>query len=291
MSKNLKNILILLRPHQWLKNAFIAAPMFFAFQFTFENIIKICLGILIFSLCASAVYVFNDIHDVKEDRKHPEKKERPIASGQVSITTASVLALFLCSTSLIFAFMLQKMFMFIMIVYILLNILYTLILKHIAIVDITIISIGFVLRLFAGSAIIGIETSMWIIIVTFLLALFLALAKRRDDYIHFIEGKKVRKNIDGYNLEMINAGMMFLASVTVVAYIMYSVTPDVIARMGSDKLYLTTMFVILGILRYIQLTFVYKKSGSPTNVVLHDRFLQIVIALWLLSFYVIHNMS
>jgi len=284
-------IFSLLRPHQWVKNFFIAAPMFFAFMITLHNVLLVVAGIAIFSLCASAVYVFNDIYDVAEDRQHPEKRKRPIASGQISIKFAWLLAFVLFSVSITVAYFFNINFFIILIVYVSINILYTVVLKHIAIVDITIIAIGFVLRLFAGASIINVQTSMWIVLVTFWLALFLALAKRRDEYLHYINGKKVRKNIDGYNLEMINAGMVLLATITVVAYIMYSVTPAVMERMGSDKLYLTSIFVIVGILRYMQLTFVYEKSGNPTDVLLTDRFLQMVIALWLLSFYVIHVLA
>jgi len=232
--------------------------------------------------------VFNDIYDVAEDRQHPEKRKRPIASDQISIKFAWVLAFVLFSVSITVAYFFNINFFIILIVYVAINFFYTVVLKHIAIVDITIIAIGFVLRLFAGASIINVQTSMWIVLVTFWLALFLALAKRRDEYLHYINGKKVRKNIDGYNLEMINAGMVLLATITVVAYIMYSVTPAVMEKMGSDKLYLTSIFVVVGILRHMQLTFVYEKSGNPTDVLLTDRFLQMVIALWLLSFYVIH---
>ena len=289
--KRIQNLFSLLRPHQWVKNFFIAAPMFFAFMITLHNVLLVVAGIAIFSLCASAVYVFNDIYDVAEDRQHPDKRKRPIASGQISINFAWLLALLLFSVSITMAYFFNKNFFIILIVYVAINILYTVVLKHIAIVDITIIAIGFVLRLFAGASIINVQTSMWIVLVTFWLALFLALAKRRDEYLHYINGKKVRKNIDGYNLEMINAGMVLLATITVVAYIMYSVTPAVMERMGSDKLYLTSIFVVVGILRYMQLTFVYEKSGNPTDVLLTDRFLQMVIALWLLSFYVIHVLA
>ena len=289
--KRIQNLFSLLRPHQWVKNFFIAAPMFFAFMITLHNVLLVVAGIAIFSLCASAVYVFNDIYDVAEDRQHPDKRKRPIASGQISIKFAWLLAFVLFSVSITVAYFFNINFFIILIVYVSINILYTMVLKHIAIVDITIIAIGFVLRLFAGASIINVQTSMWIVLVTFWLALFLALAKRRDEYLHYINGKKVRKNIDGYNLEMINAGMVLLATITVVAYIMYSVTPAVMERMGSDKLYLTSIFVVVGILRYMQLTFVYEKSGNPTDVLLTDRFLQMVIALWLLSFYVIHVLA
>lgn len=289
MTKNhLSHILVLLRPHQWLKNGFIAAPMFFAFEFSLHNAKAVLLAIIIFSICASAVYVFNDINDAEEDRKHPDKCKRPIASGVISVPIAFTITIILAGLSSFIAFIINTKLFIIIVIYVVINVLYTLALKHIAIVDIVLIAVGFVLRLFAGAAAIDIDVSMWIVLVTFLLALFLAAAKRRDEYMHYLDGKKVRKNIDGYNLEMLNAIIVFLASVTVMAYIMYTVSPSVIQRIGNDKLYLTTGFVIVGILRYLQLTFVFQKSGSPTKIVIKDVFLQIVIILWLFSFYVIH---
>jgi decaprenyl-phosphate phosphoribosyltransferase len=169
------------------------------------------------------------------------------------------------------------------------NIFYTIWLKHIAVIDITIIAIGFVLRIFAGAYLINVTVSMWIILVTFWLALFLALAKRRDEYLHFLNGKKVRKNIEGYNLEMINSGMIMLATITIMAYVMYSVSTEIIKNIGSDKLYLTSIFVVVGIFRYLQITYVFQKSGDPTKILLKDKFLQITIILWIISFYIIHQ--
>ena len=170
------------------------------------------------------------------------------------------------------------------------NILYTIKLKHISILDISIIATGFVLRIFAGAVIIAVDPSMWIVLVTFLLAMFLALAKRRDDCLLAGEGKKTRRNIGGYNLEMINLSMVFMAVLTAVAYIMYTVSPEVINRIGSDRLYLTTVFVVTGVLRYMQITFVEEKSGNPTKIVLKDRFLQLVIILWLVTFWALHSL-
>jgi len=169
--------------------------------------------------------------------------------------------------------------------YITINIAYSFLLKHIAILDVTIIAIGFVLRIFVGSTVTGIPLSMWIVIITFLLALFIALAKRRDDVVIFLNtGKKIRKVIDGYNLQLIDGAMMVLASVVIVAYILYTTSKDVIKRLHSEHLYLTALFVVVGILRYLQIIFVEKNGGSPTNILLKDRFIQITILAWILSF-------
>lgn len=283
----MKSIFILIRPHQWIKNFFLFAPLFFSFSFTSDKIIIVCLGFLLFSLAASSIYVLNDYHDIEEDKAHPTKRNRPLASGKVSKSSAKVLIFGLMSLSLYGSFALSIEFMAVVLFYIVLNIAYTFKLKHISILDISIIAVGFVLRIYAGAMLIDNSPSMWIVLVTFVLALFLALAKRRDDCLLALDGKKTRKNIDGYNLEMVNSAMTLMAGVTVLSYIMYTVSPEVIARLGTHKLYFTSFFVILWILRYMQLTFVLQNSGSPTKLVLKDRFLQLVLIGWLSSFYLI----
>ena len=280
----MKEILTLLRPHQYLKNLFIFAPILFAFTITQENVLYTLYAFVLFSILASSVYILNDYMDIEEDKKHPSKCKRPLASGSVSIATAKTLFFTLALSAFIFSFFLSFELFTVLIAYFILNILYSLKLKHIAIVDIFIISTGFVLRLFAGALVTQTPLSMWIIIITFLLAIFLSLAKRRDDVLLSLKGKETRKNIDGYNLEFVNAAMVLMSGVVILSYLQYTVSPEVITRLGSEYLYLTAFFVVLGILRYMQITFVEQASGSPTKIVLKDRFLQITIVLWLLSF-------
>lgn len=282
-----KAFTILLRPHQWIKNIFIFAPLFFSFSFEWEKTAAVISGFTLFSLAASSIYILNDYHDIQEDREHPSKKFRPLASGKVSKKSALFMAGILFIASLSGAFLLNTTFFLILSGYMLLNILYSWKLKHFPIIDISIIAIGFVLRIFAGASLIKNIPSMWIVIVTFLLALFLALAKRRDDILLALDGKKTRRNIDGYNMEMVNSAMTLMAGVTVVSYLMYTVSPAVTERLGTHNLYLTSLFVIIGILRYMQLTFVEQNSGSPTKLVLKDRFLQFVLIGWIGSFYLI----
>ncbi len=280
----MKNMLILLRPHQYIKNLFIFAPLLFAFEFNTQLFYAAGITFILFSVLASSVYVLNDLMDINEDKQHPTKKNRPLASGKISTKTATMLFFIMSGASLGISFFLNKELFAILLFYFILNILYSLKLKHIAIVDIFIISTGFVLRLFAGSTTSDIPLSMWIIIITFLLAIFLALAKRRDDVLLSIQGKETRKNIDGYNLEFVNASMVLMSGVVIVSYLQYTVSPEVIERIGSHYLFLTTFFVILGILRYMQITFVENSSQSPTKIVLKDRFLQLTILLWIVSF-------
>ena len=283
----LQSILKLLRPHQYIKNLFVFAPLFFTFSFNFEQIVDCIVVFILFSFLASSIYILNDYMDIEEDRQHPKKKFRPIASGEVSKNSAKILFFVLSIPSLIASYFINIDLFVVLTIYFVLNIAYSLGLKHITIVDIFIIASGFVLRLFAGASVIDNQLSMWIIIMTFLLALFLAVAKRRDDVLLSFEGKETRKNIDGYNLEFVNAVMVFMAGVIVVAYVLYTVSDDVIHRLNSSNLYITAFFVILGVMRYMQITFVEGNSGNPTKVVLKDRFLQITILFWLASFYLI----
>lgn len=190
----------------------------------------------------------------------------------------------LSSTSLFLSFIFNIELFGVLLIYFFLNILYSIKLKHISILDIFIIATGFVLRLFAGSVVTDVELSMWIILLTFLLAIFLALAKRRDDVLLSLGGQETRKNIDGYNLEFVNASMVLMAGVVILSYIMYTISPEVTQRLNSNYLYLTSFFVILGVLRYMQITFVEQDSASPTKILIKDRFLKVTIILWLISF-------
>ena len=169
--------------------------------------------------------------------------------------------------------------------YVLLNVAYSLLLKHIAVLDVAIIATGFVLRLFVGSAVTGIELTFWIVVITFLLALFMALAKRRSDVLLFLNtGAKTRKVIDGYNLRFLDSAMAIMASVVIVSYILWTTSTEIIQKLHSKYLYLTALFVILGILRYMQITLVDENSGSPTEILWKDRFIQLNSVCWVLVF-------
>ena len=275
----------LIRPKQFIKNLFVMAPIFFSgLIFDFELLISCLLAFVLFSIAASSIYILNDIIDINEDKKHPEKKFRPIASGAISIKIAKIYFIVFMLFALVGSYYVSTDLTLVICCYILMNTLYSFKFKNYSIVDISMIAIGFVLRIFAGSAIIQTMPSMWIILMTFLLALFLALAKRRDDILLSSKGLQVRKNIKDYNLEFINSGMNIMAAVIIVSYILYIVSANEALKTGSDYLYLTVFFVIMGILRYLQITFVEINSGSPTKLLWHDRFLQIVIVMWLFSF-------
>lgn len=275
-----------MRPHQYIKNLFIFLPLFFAIKITDTVLLtNTVIAFIAFSLAASAIYTFNDYHDIEEDRQHPKKKNRPLASGAISKVQAVVIMVVLLVSG--FALMTTESLQAVAILaaYVIMNIAYSFYLKHIAIIDVVVIAIGFVLRLFVGSVVTGIQLSMWIVIMTFLLALFMALAKRRDDVLIFLEtGKKMRNVINGYNLQFLDTAMAIMASVVIVAYTIYTTSAEVVERFHSQYLYLTALFVILGIMRYLQIAFVHLDSGSPTRIVLKDRFMQLTILAWIVSF-------
>lgn len=288
----MKEILRLIRPKQWLKNVFVLVPMFFGGSLTdAADIYASVVTFLAFSFVASSIYCFNDIIDVEADRRHPVKCKRPIASGAISMKQAyglMALMFLLSMASLMLLKENQLAVCIIILFYFVLNLGYCSILKKYAIVDVCVIAFGFVLRLLAGGFATDIVLSKWIVMMTFLLTLFLSFAKRRDDVLRMEEtGEAPRKNTIRYNLTFINQAITITASVTLVCYIMYTISPEVVARVHTDYLYLTTTYVLLGLLRYIQITVVDKKSGDPTKMMLQDRFTQVVVVLWALTFLLI----
>lgn len=281
-SLSLKDIVQLARPHQYFKNFFVFLPAFFAFKLHDPETLRHAgEAFLAFSLAASAIYIFNDWKDRHDDRKHPDKCLRPIASGRVGPSQGLLFMLFflLCAGGVAFCFI-PAVLPFIA-AYVLLNIAYSLKLKHYPIIDVAFIALGFVLRLFAGAEVTGVALSHWIIVMTFLLALFLAFAKRREDVIILFQtNQQTRKVVDGYSLQFLDASMVMTASIVILAYILWSISPEVTTRLSNSNVYLTAVFVVLGILRYMQIALVEQKGGNPTRVLLKDTFLQFVLAGW-----------
>ena len=284
--KNMAVFIRLARPHQYLKNGFIFLPLFFSYQLThWQSLLRVTLSFLVFCLAASSVYVLNDLKDIQDDRLHPVKKNRPLASGAILVTDAIYFMMLLALSSLMLALIFPDFSVLMLTAgYIGMNIAYSFALKHIPIVDVVTIATGFVLRVFVGGRAAGIPVSHWIVLMTFLLALFLALAKRRDDLLLAADGKHLRRSLNGYTMEYISLSMGVMAAVTIVSYILYTLSPEVIIKHGTDNLYLTTFWVIVGLLRYLQIALVEKFSGSPTRTLIRDVFLQITIAGWFAHF-------
>ena len=285
----MKDYIDLLRIPQYSKNFFIFLPCFFAMQVqTSSNILNLLLVFLSFCSLASSVYIFNDLCDLTSDRLHPKKKYRALPAGKISQREAIILMIALLSFGLAIAYLFSLKMLYLYIFYAALNVTYSIRLKHIPIIDIIIIAVCFVIRIFVGGEAGKVPIYMWIVIMTFLLALFLALGKRRDDVIIFITTNQMpRKSIDGYNLRFVDASMVIMAAVTLVAYLMYTVSPDVIQKFGTDKLYLTSLFVLIGIMRYLQITMIEEESGNPTDLFLKDIFIQGSVIGWLISFIII----
>ena len=286
----IKDILRLIRPKQWIKNMFVFIPMFFAGElFDLHSLCLCAVTFLAYSFMASSIYCYNDIVDADADRRHPVKCHRPVASGAVSVRLAYTLMALMAVLSVAVVLLLPPEVMAsvlaVVLFYYLLNLSYCSKLKQYAIVDVCIVAFGFVLRILAGGFACEVTPSNWLVIMTFLLTLFMSFAKRRDDVLRMNEtGEPPRKNTVRYNLTFINQAITITASVTLVCYIMYTVSPEVTERFDTPYLYLTFVFVLLGLLRYIQITVVDKKSGDPTKVILHDHFSQMIVVAWVLSF-------
>ena len=279
-----------LRLHHHVKNGFIWLPIVFGHRLLdAQAALKTGYAFLCFCLIASSVYILNDIIDIAEDRLHPEKRRRPLASGEISLVNAWIMLCLLLAVSLgLSVFFLSFSFLYLILFYFFLNLAYSCCLKTFAIMDVVCIAIGFVVRIFAGGLAANVAISHWIVMMTFLLALFLALAKRRDDLlISETAGANIRKSLQGYNLDFLSHGITIMASVIIVAYILYTVSPEIVERHGNHPFYLSAAWVILGILRYLQGVFVFQKSGSPVRVLLTDHVLQLIIIGWLIHFLIL----
>ena len=286
-SKGFAALMRLIRPKQWIKNGFVFVPLFFGGElFNTSALLAGIIAFFAYSFAASSIYCFNDIYDVEADRRHPVKCHRPIASGAVSIKQAYalmfvMLALSMGISSLLGTWETAGIILF----YWCLNLGYCAKFKQYAIIDVCIVAFGFVLRLLAGGVATGVVLSKWIVLMTFLITLFMSFAKRRDDVVRMEKtGEAPRKNTSRYNLTFINQAITITASVTLVCYIMYTVSPEVIKNFHTDNLYLTTVFVLVGLLRYIQIAVVDQQSGDPTKILLRDRITQFIVVAWLVSF-------
>jgi len=279
----------LIRPSHWIKNLFLLLPVFFAGSiFQFEQFGTLLMGVVSFNLIASAIYILNDLKDIEIDRLHPLKKGRPLASGKITRAAALLILIVFIFSGLTLSVILNQTFSILITCYLVLNVGYSFGLKRIPIVDLFIVSLGFIIRIHSGGVLSGVEVSHWLSIMVLLLSLFLVLAKRRDDLVlqstmHSI----IRKTSSTYNLEFINACLTIFAAVIIVSYIMYTVSAEVIEHFNSSYLFTTTIFVIAGIMRYLQITIVEQNSGSPTSILFKDKFILITIFLWIISFYLI----
>ncbi|MGB3850149.1 MAG: decaprenyl-phosphate phosphoribosyltransferase [Tunicatimonas sp.] len=276
----------LLRPGQWAKNTFLFIPAFFAGAFLEPYVfVRLVVSFVCFSGVASSIYILNDYRDVESDRQHPTKCKRPLAAGEVSPTVALLAMAIIATGALGVAWWLDIYFFIALIGYAALNVAYSFGLKHVSILDILIVAFGFLLRTVAGGIVADVPVSQWLVIMIFLLALFLALAKRRDDLLlGQTSGQLMRRSVKSYTLEYVNACLTMLAGIIIVSYLMYTISDEVVGRLG-DHLYFTSIFVIAGMMRYMQISLVENNSGSPTKLLYTDRFIQLTLLAWLASFF------
>lgn len=272
-----------LRIRQWPKNGFILAPLIFDGQlFNIPALTKTIAGIIIFCVLSSGIYIFNDIIDVHSDREHPRKKNRPVASGRISIRNAWLYAAALVCIACGSAFILDREFFLITIAYVAINIVYTLKLKHLPIIDVMTIGILFILRVGAGASLVVVKIfSPWIYVVTFMLALYLGFGKRRAELAMLVDRENLtRPVLDGYSLPLLDQLITIVSSVTIFAYTLYTFSGP--ALPGNYKMMLTVPFVVYGIFRYHYLIQIKHAGGAPEEVLLSDRPLQITILLYTL---------
>ena len=286
-----KEIMRLLRPHQWIKNGVVFLAMIFSGRLLdAECWISTILATISFCLVSSSVYCLNDVLDSKYDRLDPVKCKRPVASGMVSPVEALISGAITALLSLIVSILTLPWGCTVIIAfYLSLNILYCVALKHVVLVDVMIVAIGFVLRVVMGGVASQIWLSQWIVIMVFLLALFLALAKRRHEVVLVERSEKQegRRSVSGYTVPFLNSALSLLGAVLIIGYIMYTLQPKYGKGPDSEYLYITALPVLFGILRYLQLTIVENRSGSPTKIAYSDPPLLITGAIWLITFILI----
>jgi 4-hydroxybenzoate polyprenyltransferase len=282
-----------MRPRQWTKNGFIFFGLIFDRQlFMVGPFVRTVAGFFLFCLISSAVYLFNDIADVEADRNHPEKKFRPIASGKLPVNVALTTALLLTFVSILLGYWLSPLFSLVLATYLVINLLYSRWLKHVSILDVLIISLGFVLRVAAGVILIyPVERfSPWLYMITILFSLYIGLGKRRAELnLLADEASAHRKVFEGYTIPLLDQYITIVSGTTIVAYSLYTFSAPNLPQ--NHTMMLTIPFVVYGIFRYLQLIQIGHAAGSPDEVALKDRPLQVTVLLWGLAVIAIFYLS
>ena len=279
---SLRALTISLRPTQWFKNLFIFAALIFS-----RNLNDLSMGLsvlgafVLFCLLSSGTYLVNDLFDLRNDREHPIKSRRPLASGQLSKSTAAVAAAALVLTSLGLSFLLHPHFGMAALTYMVINLAYSAYLKQVVILDVMLVAFGFVLRAVAGALVIEVEISSWLLVCTVLIALFLALGKRRHEVQLLAEGSSQHRRVLGeYSPYFLDQMIAVVTASALMSYTLYTLSPEVIRKFGDNDLVFTVPFVLYGIFRYLYLVHRQSKGGSPAHVLLTDRPLMLDILLW-----------
>jgi 4-hydroxybenzoate polyprenyltransferase len=288
----LAGIVVSMRPRQWIKNLVVFAALIFAKKLAEpELVLRAAAAFALFCATSGAVYIVNDLFDADRDRKHPLKARRPIASRALGTLPALTAVMLLLTGSMMAGFALSPPFGAVLLIYVAINLVYSFWLKEVVIIDVMVISAGFVLRAVAGGLIIDVPISHWLIMCTILLSLFLALCKRRQELESLEDAHGHRSILREYSLDFIDQMINVVTPSTLVAYILYSVSPEVEAKLGTSHLYLTVPFVLYGIFRYLYLVHLKGGGGSPTQALLTDRPLLICVGLWALTVVILLSLA
>ena len=279
------DLLISVRPKQWAKNVLVFAGVIFGGQLLDRpSVVAAAAAFVGFCLLSSAVYLVNDIVDQDADRRHPLKALRPIAAGTLRVSTAAAASAVLVAAGLFIAFRLDRTFAEIAILYVVLMALYVGRLKHVVLVDVLVISAGFLLRAWAGAAVVHVPVSHWLLTLTLLLAMFLGLSKRRSELLSLADDASAhRRALLGYNVGLLDGLIATVAGSTVVAYVLYTVSAETVARFGTRRLLLTLPFPAVGIGRYLYLVYVGAGGSDPSEHLLSDLPLLTCVAFWVVA--------
>ena len=271
-----------LRVYQWTKNLLVLAALVFAAQaHDPAQLVRALIALAAFCLASSATYLFNDWHDRENDRAHPKKCTRPLASGEMSAPFAWALIVALFAGSLALGWLLPRMFLVALGFYILLTLSYTLALKHWMIIDVMAVAIGFVTRALAGAVAIEVEFSNWLVVCSLFLALFLALSKRRRELTLLEDGAEGHRQVlFHYSVHYLDQLILIMAGAALITYTIYTCSPDVVERLHTDKLYLTIPFVVYGLFRYLHLVHHRTGGGDPSTALFSDWPLGLNVLLW-----------
>jgi len=284
----LRGMIRIVRPHQWTKNLFVIAPVVFSKELgSPPHLLKTLAAAFLFCLASGAVYTMNDVVDAPRDRLHPVKRNRPVASGLLPVEVASAYALLLAGVSLGASAAFGARFIVVLAAYLVLNIVYSFWLKKVVVADVVSIAAGFLLRVVAGSQAAQVQASVWILACTFLLALFLALGKRRHELLVAERGSGSRPVLRFYSPRMVKILMIVVAALTVLAYTAYTVSPHTRAYFGTDNLVVTVPFVLLTLWRFVSITGVKERNESPTDAMIRDVPFILTAILWFAAVIVI----
>jgi len=272
-----------LRVQQWIKNLFVFAPLIFSQNvFNLPLLIKTLFAFVLFCILSGAAYILNDIQDLEEDKLHPVKSRRPLASGRLNKNHAFFACILLVLLGSVGAYFLHVHFFIALLIYFILQIAYSSWLKHVVIIDVFLVATGYLIRVIAGGLVIGVQLSPWLVICTFLIALFLALSKRRHELVLLDKNAEIHRPIlKEYTPLLLDQMIAVVTASTVISYCLYTISSETVAKFGTKNLLFTVPFVLYGIFRYLYLVHQKDEGGSPEVLIIKDKPLLVDLFLWI----------